>query len=206
MSQELYVRDAEFGLTVPVALSDDGELIVEVASGNVNIDPGNEPIVVIQHLENEACDGNLYLCTDADNAIAADAVLDLSVTTGSGITHQARVFFRAAVGGDARTYLYEGVTCSGGVVCTMINRNRRSSNTIDTDVRVSPTCSLSGATLLKTSLIPGGSLAALSAGAVTAEAAGWVLKPLTTYLYRVHNITAAAEPFAVGVSITHEEI
>lgn len=198
MSQQVYIRDAEYGLTVPVLLSDDGELIVEVA-------PGNEPIVVMQHLEDGVLNGDIYLCTDADNAVAADSVLDLSVTTGSGVTHRAYVYFRAAAGGDARTYLYEEVTCNGGVACTLVNRNRRSSNTIGLDVRSSPTCNVAGAILLKTTLMPGG-VRAWSIGSATAEAAGWLLKPLTTYLYRVENISTSTMPVAIGLSVNREEL
>jgi hypothetical protein len=206
MSNEVYIRDAEYGITIPVSLSENGELIVEIASGNMAIEPTiGEPIVVLQNLENESRAGELYLATCANNTLAKDAVFDVSITTGPGIAHRAHVYFRAAAGGDARTYLYEEVTCNGGVACTLVNRNRRSSNTIGLDVRSSPTCSVAGAILLKTTLMPGG-VRAWSIGSATAEAAGWLLKPLTTYLYRVENISTSTMPVAIGLSVNREEI
>lgn len=195
MSQQLYVRDAEYGLTIPILLGDAGE---------VTITAGDDPLVTIDIVHDQIHEGNVYLATYIDDSVVADAVVDISIVTGADDGEENHAFFRAAAGGDAMAYLYENVTCSGGATAALVNRNRICGKTLGTQVLVysGVSCSISGAVLLKQKLLPGGT--AFSMGAETEETNGWVLQCNTTYLYRVHNITAAAEPMAVGVTIVHK--
>jgi len=206
MSQQLYVRDAEYGVTVPVLLDDDGAVAAVVKiDGEVTITTGNDDgLVTIDTIHNQVHEGNVYLATLLDDNVLAAGELDISIVVASGAVGN-HLFLRASSGGDASAHLYEGVTTSGGFNMDLVNRDRASLNTPMGDVLIwdNATVSISGATLLKETLIPGGSFAALSTGGAIAEANGWILRHNTNYLYRVTNLTGAAEPVAVGLTIVH---
>lgn len=93
--------------------------------------------------------------------------------------------------GDAELYIYEGSITSGGTPFTPVNRNRNYalSNPSQVAMVIAPTVSNVG-TELDAQIIAGG--AGKKAGGGTAGSLEYVLKPLTTYLFRLTNVNGTA--------------
>ena len=93
--------------------------------------------------------------------------------------------------GDAELYIYEGSTTSGGTAFTPVNRNRNYavSNPSQIAMVIAPTVSNVG-TELDAQIIAGG--AGKKSGGGTAGSLEYVLKPLTTYLFRLTNVNGTA--------------
>lgn len=93
--------------------------------------------------------------------------------------------------GDAELYIYEGSTTSGGTAFTPVNRNRNYalSNPSQVAMVIAPTVSNVG-TELDAQIIAGG--AGKKSGGGTAGSLEYVLKPLTTYLFRLTNVNGTA--------------
>ena len=186
MSNELYIRDAETGLTVLVSLGENYSLITEDFSH------------ALVH------DGKSYLGGFVNNNLASSASITLGVCIPCTVA-STHIYFRAAVGGDAELWLYENATYSGGAGITMFNRNRVSIETLTCASVVSnPTITVAG-TIIAHSIIPGGSKGNFSLGGSMSEENGWVLKPATQYIIKLTNLSASAEPVGMGLVILDEE-
>jgi hypothetical protein len=88
-------------------------------------------------------------------------------------------------------YIYEGSTANGGTSLTPINRNRNYSvsNPSQVAMILDPTVSALGAQI-DAQIIAGGSGKKSTGGA--AGSLEYVLKPLTTYLFRLTNVNGTA--------------
>jgi len=207
MSQQLYIRDAEFGVTIPILLNDDNEVMVEVSggeiTGEVTVEPGTKPIVTEAFNHELVHDGLAYLggYVNETLGIGAETTLGIDVVSGCVSLH---ALLRNASGGDAHLWLYEAVTLSGGTPLTMNNRNRVSTNTLTHAlVYENPTITVSG-TAIAQAIIPGGNFAGLSMGGSMSEEIGWVLRDNTQYAVRLLNLSVGVEPISMGVLILDE--
>jgi hypothetical protein len=187
MSNELYIRDAETGLTVLVSLGENHTLVTEDFSH------------ALIH------DGKSYLGGFVNNNLGASASATLGVTVLHTVA-SLHAYFRTAVGGDTELWLYENATYSGGAGVTMFNRNRISTETLTCATVVSnPTITVAGA-IIAHSIIPGGSKGNFSLGGSMSEQNGWTLKPSTQYIIKLTNLSSGSgEPVAMGLVILDEE-
>jgi hypothetical protein len=96
----------------------------------------------------------------------------------------------ASCGGNAELYMYEGATVSGGTSFTAVKRNRTSATTSQSAILINPTVTVTG-TEIDAELVAGG--AGKKSGGGGSSSLEIVLNPLTTYLFRLTNVSGAAQ-------------
>ena len=124
--------------------------------------------------------------------LAAGSSIDIAIAFPSGITPHA--IFSYGGSGEAEFYVYEAPTTSGGTSMTIHRRNR---NLVTTSTGVSvlnPTVSALG-TEIFAEFVP----ANKQGGGSESYTFEYVLKPLTTYLFRLTNVNA--QPHAANLTI-----
>lgn len=129
--------------------------------------------------------GRMFLAQYENGALGNDGTLDILISTGDATVHLQGVEI-AVGGGPDRLQIYEGVTTSNdGTGLTVLNKNRRSSNTPDAALYHTPTVTDLGTELDDIVFITAGR----RAGAVSVVGRGeeWVLQPNTKYLIRLTN-------------------
>jgi hypothetical protein len=123
-----------------------------------------------------------------DSPLAADASIDIAIAWASGVTPSLSVTGLCA--GNAMGFLYEGAVVTGGTAATAVNVNRNfSAVASESAILVNPTVSSTGTTLLQQILIGG---TGKKAGGADMSTPRLVLKPLTTYLFRLTNVNGTA--------------
>jgi hypothetical protein len=122
-----------------------------------------------------------------DAPLAAEASLDIALAFASGVTPE--ISISGLCGGDAVGYLYEGATVTGGTALTPVNKNRNSLTTSQSAALLNPTVTNVG-TMLLTQVLIGGTGKKASGGQTGAS--DLILKPLTTYLFRITNANGTA--------------
>jgi len=143
------------------------------------------PIVDVNHLRLH--EGRAYYTYYIEPSLAVNANLDIAVAFPAGVTPHA--VFNYQCGGDSRFYVYESPTTSGGTSLT-IHRRNRSLVTTSSGVAVhNPTVSALGTEIFGEIITSGQGGTGAGGGGYTYE---YVLKPLTTYLFRLTNINAQA--------------
>lgn len=143
------------------------------------------PIIDVNHLRLH--EGRAYYTYYIEPLLAVSGNLDIAVAFPSGITPHA--VFNYQCGGDSRFYVYEAPTTSGGTALT-IHRRNRNLETTSTGVAVhNPTVSALGTEIFGEIITSGQGGTGAGGGGYTYE---YVLKPLTTYLFRLTNINAKA--------------
>lgn len=115
--------------------------------------------------------------------LAAGASLDIALANASGVSPQ--ISISGLCGGDAVGYLYEGATVTGGTALTAINKNRNSLTTSQSAALLNPTVTNFGTMILSQILIGG---SGKKAGGSQTGSSDLILKPLTTYLFRITNV------------------
>lgn len=120
---------------------------------------------------------------DETDPLGAGESLDLAIAFASGVTPT--ISISGLCGGDAVGYLYEGATVSNGTSAPAFNMNRNSTSLSGSAILLEPTVSNTG-TLLMKQLLLGGSGKKASGNNFDSLTA--ILKPLTTYLFRITNI------------------
>jgi hypothetical protein len=120
--------------------------------------------------------------------LAADASIDIAIAWASGVTPSLSVTGLCA--GNAMGFLYEGAVVTGGTSLTAININRNfSAVASESAALLNPTVSSTGTTLLEQILIGG---TGKKSGGADMSTPRLVLKPLTTYLFRLTNVNGTA--------------
>lgn len=143
------------------------------------------PIVDVNHLRLH--EGRAYYTYYIEPSLAVNANLDIAVAFPAGVAPHA--VFNYQCGGDSRFYIYEAPTTSGGTSLT-IHRRNRSLVTTSSGVAVhNPTVSALGTEIFGEIITSGQGGTGAGGGGYTYE---YVLKPLTTYLFRLTNINAQA--------------
>lgn len=117
--------------------------------------------------------------------LAPGESLDLALAFASGVTPL--ISISGLCGGDAIGFLYEGATVTGGTSVTALNMNRNSTTASQSAVLIQPTVTATGTMLMKQILLGGGGKKAAGDDISSLNA---ILKPLTTYLFRITNINA----------------
>jgi hypothetical protein len=143
------------------------------------------PTVDVNHLRLH--EGRAYYVYRVETSLAVNASLDIAVAWPSGIFPHA--VFNYQCGGDSRFYIYESPTTSGGTALT-IHRRNRSLETSSTGAAVyNPTVSSLGTEIFGEIITSGQGGTGSGGGGITYE---YVLKPLTTYLFRITNTNSQA--------------
>ena len=120
--------------------------------------------------------------------LAAGSSLDIAIAWASGVTPSLSVTGLCA--GNAIGFLYEGAVVTGGTSLTAVNVNRNfSAVASESAALLNPTVSSTGTTLLEQILIGG---TGKKSGGADMSTPRLVLKPLTTYLFRLTNVNGAA--------------
>jgi hypothetical protein len=123
--------------------------------------------------------------------LADSANFDIAIAFGAGV--EPKLSIEGLCVGNAIGYLYEGATATGGTALTSVNLNRTSTSTSNSAAILNPSVSSTG-TLLGTYILIGGVKKKATGGDISS--ASFILKPLTTYLLRMTNVsgqTQAAE-------------
>ena len=143
------------------------------------------PIVDVNHLRLH--EGRAYYTYYIEPSLAVNANLDIAVAFPAGVTPHA--VFNYQCGGDSRFYVYEAPTTSGGTSLTIHRRNRSLVTTSSGVAVYNPTVSALGTEIFGEIITSGQGGTGAGGGGYTYE---YVLKPLTTYLFRLTNINAQA--------------
>jgi len=157
-------------------------------AGTYVVAGADAPLIMVDVNHQRNHDGRAFFAYKVypDSAkLAANASIDIAMASPAGVFPHVSV--EGLCLGDAELYIYEGSTTSGGTPFTPINRNRNyaASNTSQVAMVIAPTVSALG-TQLDAQIIPGG--VGKKSGGGTAGSLEYVLKPLTTYLFRLTNV------------------
>ena len=160
--------------------------------GTFIISGADSPLVTIDINHQRNHDGRAFFAYKVypDSAkLASGASINIAMAAPAGVF--VHVTVEGLCLGDAELFIYEGSTTSGGTPFTPINRNRNHTITNPSQVAmvIAPTVSAVG-TEIDAQIIPGGSGNKSTGG--SAQSLEYVLKPLTTYLFRLTNVNGTA--------------
>jgi hypothetical protein len=113
--------------------------------------------------------------------------IDIAIAFAAGVTPNISISGLCA--GDAMGFLYEGSVVTGGTAITALNKNRNSLITSQSAALSSPTVTTLGTPILSQILIGG---QGKKAGGGAIGSSDLILKPLTTYLFRLTNVNGTA--------------
>jgi hypothetical protein len=111
--------------------------------------------------------------------------IDIAIAFAAGVTPNISISGLCA--GDAMGFLYEGSVVTGGTAITALNKNRNSLVTSQSAALLNPTVTTLGTPILSQILIGG---QGKKAGGGAVGSSDLILKPLTTYLFRLTNVNS----------------
>jgi hypothetical protein len=111
--------------------------------------------------------------------------IDIAIAFAAGVTPNISISGLCA--GDAMGFLYEGSVVTGGTAITALNKNRNSLITSQSAALSNPTVTTLGTPILSQILIGG---QGKKAGGGAVGSSDLILKPLTTYLFRLTNVNS----------------
>lgn len=161
-------------------------------AGTYVVAGADAPVITVDVNHQRNHDGRAFFAYKMypDSApLAAGASIDIAIASPAGVFPHVTVDGLCL--GDAELYVYEESTTSGGTSFTPINRNRNQAlnNPSQVAMVINPTVSAVG-TELDAQIIAGGAGKKSTGGA--AGSLEYVLKPLTTYLFRLTNVNGTA--------------
>jgi hypothetical protein len=119
--------------------------------------------------------------------LPASQSIDIAIAFAAGVTPNISIFGLCA--GNAMGFLYEGSVVTGGTAITAVNKNRNSVITSQSAALSNPTVTTLGTPIISQILIGG---EGKKAGGGAVGSSDLILKPLTTYLFRLTNINITA--------------
>ena len=147
------------------------------------------PILDINHLRlHEGRAFKAYRIYPEATKLANGASCNIAIAWASGV--YAHILVDASCGGNAELYMYEGATVSAGTSFTAIKRNRTTAITSQSAILINPTVTVTG-TEIDAELVAGGS--GKKSGGGGTNSLEIVLNPLTTYLFRLTNVSGTAQ-------------
>jgi hypothetical protein len=147
------------------------------------------PIVDVNHLRlHEGKAFKAYRIYPNATKLADGASCNIAIAWASGV--YPHILMDASCGGSAELYMYEGATVSGGTSFTAVKRNRTSATTSQSAILINPTVTVTG-TEIDAELVAGGS--GKKSGGGGSNSLEIVLNPLTTYLFRLTNVSGSAQ-------------
>jgi hypothetical protein len=146
------------------------------------------PILDINHLRlHEGRSYNAYRIYPDSAKLASGASCNIAIAWASNV--YAHLLIEASCGGDSELYIYESSVVTGGTAFTAVRRNRVIETASQSAVLINPTVTSVGSELVSHIIL--GGTGKHSGGAGT-NALEMVLKPLTTYLFRLTNVNGSA--------------
>lgn len=146
------------------------------------------PIIDVNHLRlHEGRAYYTYKLYPMASPLGVNSSIDIAMAFPAGITPHA--VFNYQCGGDAEFYVYEAPTTSGGTPLTIHRRNRNLATTSTGVAVLAPTVTALGTEIYGEFISSGQGGTGAGGGGYTYE---YVLKPLTTYLFRLTNVNAQA--------------
>ena len=119
--------------------------------------------------------------------LPASQSIDIAIAFAEGITPNISILGLCA--GNVMGFLYEGSVVTGGTAITALNKNRNSLVTSQSAALSNPTVTTLGTPILSQILIGG---EGKKAGGGDVGSSDLILKPLTTYLFRLTNVNGTA--------------
>jgi hypothetical protein len=119
--------------------------------------------------------------------LPANQSIDIAIAFASGVTPN--ISISGLCSGDAIGFLYEGSVVTGGTSIVAVNKNRNSVITSQSAALSNPTVTTLGTPILAQILIGG---QGKKAGGGAVGSSDLILKPLTTYLFRLTNVNGTA--------------
>jgi hypothetical protein len=151
------------------------------------------PVIDVNHLRlHEGRAYYVYKQYTYASGLPASSSINIAVAFPSGVTPHA--VFAYGGSGESEFYVYEAPTTSGGTAMTIHRRNRNLVTTSTGVAVLDPTVSSTG-TEIFAEFVP----ANKQGGGAQAYTFEYVLKPLTTYLFRLTNVNA--QPHAANLMI-----
>jgi hypothetical protein len=150
------------------------------------------PVIDVNHLRlHEGRAYYTYKFLPSSSGLAVNASLDIAIAWPAGVLAHLIAIFQT--GGESEFYLYESPTTSGGTTQTIHRRNRNLSTTSTAAAVYAPTVTATGTEIYGEFISSGVGGTGVGGENYTFE---YVMKPLTTYLFRITNVnskTRAAE-------------
>jgi hypothetical protein len=150
------------------------------------------PVVDVNHLRLH--EGRAYYIykTHKDSArLGVGASIDIALAFPAGVEAHAVVDYQC--GGETEVYVYESSTTSGGTSMTLHRRNRVN-NTASQGVAVlNPTVSAVGTEFYSELITSAEGSGHRSGGGGRGFSFEFILKPLTTYLFRLTNVNGSSQ-------------
>ena len=144
------------------------------------------PIIDVNHLRlHEGRSYYAYKQYTYASGLPAGSSIDIALAFPSGVAPHA--VFGYGGSGEAEFYVYESPTTSGGTVLTIHRHNRNLTTSSSGAAVLAPTVSNLGTEILG-EFVP----ANKQGGGTQNYTHEFVLKPLTTYLFRLKNVNAQA--------------
>lgn len=154
-----------------------------------------DPVVALEEIHSHIHEGIFFSYDTTNIALGATASIEALVVIPSGIYAHSRP--ACAAGATSRLSIFESptVTDNGTEVTDDVkNRNRASSSTTTLTVYSGPTVSDDGDSL-EDKIIPENIFFEISSPYLE-----WILKPSTTYLIRLTNLTAQAQAATLSLN------
>ena len=146
------------------------------------------PILDINHLRlHEGRAYNAYRIYPDANKLASGASCNIAIAWASNVFPH--LLIDASCGGDSELYIYEGASVTSGTSFTAVSRNRVIDSASQSAILINPTVTSVG-TEISAHVISGGT--GKHAGGAGTNALEMVLKPLTTYVFRLTNVNGTA--------------
>ena len=150
------------------------------------------PVVDVNHLRlHEGVAYFVYHTHKDASRLAVGSSINIAIAWPAGL--EAHAFVDYQCGGEAEIYAYEGSTTSGGTAMTLNRRNRVITTASQAAAVLNPTVSAVGTEFyseLITSAEGQGNRSGAGGRGISFE---FILKPLTTYLFRLTNVNSSSQ-------------
>lgn len=151
------------------------------------------PTIDVNHLRlHEGRAYYVYKLYPYNAGLAAGASVDIAIAWPSGYTPHA--VFSYSSPGESEFFIYEAPTTSGGTAMTIYRRNRIITTASVAAAVLAPTVSATG-TEIYAEFVPAGN----KGGGAESYSQEFVLKPLTTYLFRFTNVNSQTHPAIIRI-------
>jgi hypothetical protein len=146
------------------------------------------PVIDVNHLRlHEGRAYYVYKLYPYATGLAAGSSINIAVAWPAGVTVHAVFTYEST--GESEFYMYESPTTSGGTAMTIYRRNRNITTSSQGAAVLDPTVTNVG-TEIYAEFVPAGN----KGGGLAGYTFEYVLKPLTTYLFRFTNVNEQAHP------------
>lgn len=151
------------------------------------------PTIDVNHLRlHEGRAYYIYKLYPYATGLPAGSSIDMAIAWPAGYTPH--LVFSYSSPGESEFFAYEAPTTSGGTAMTIHRRNRGITTASSAAAVLAPTVSSTG-TEIYAEFVPAGN----KGGGSESYSHEFVLKPLTTYLFRFTNVNSQAHPAIVRI-------